>query len=90
MGSGNAKASDPHRILLYLLDKVKLERSNEYVVLSNLSFYYTLKNLKKSCKCNNFKISAPTWNEELFSVSDIQDCFEYIIKSMKNWRVILQ
>ena len=36
----------------------------------------------------NSKISAPTWNDkfevpnELYSVSDIQNCFEYILKSM--------
>ena len=37
-------------------------------------------------KNNKFKISAPTWNEEFelldktYSVSDIQDYFEYILK----------
>ena len=37
-------------------------------------------------KNNEFKISAPTWNEEFelpdgsYSVADIQDYFEYIIK----------
>ena len=41
---------------------------------------------KKSCKNNKFKISAPTWNGELelpdatYSLSDIQDYFEYILK----------
>ena len=41
---------------------------------------------KKSYKNNKFKISAPTWNEEFelphesYSVSDIQDYFEYIFK----------
>ena len=35
---------------------------------------------------NKFKISAPTWNEEFtlpdgsYSISDIQDYFEYILK----------
>ena len=39
-----------------------------------------------SYKNNKFKISAPTWNEEFelpdesYSVSDIQDHFEYIFK----------
>ena len=48
--------------------------------------YYTWKNIKKLCKNNKFKISAPTWNEEFklpdgsYSVSDIQNYFEYIIK----------
>ena len=44
--------------------------------------------MKKSYKNNKFKISATTWNKELpdelpdgsYSVSDIQDYPEYIIK----------
>ena len=41
---------------------------------------------KKSYKNNKFKISAPTWNGEFelpdgsYSISDIQDYFEYILK----------
>ena len=40
----------------------------------------------KPYKINKFKISALTWNEEFelpdesYSKSDIQDCFEYILK----------
>ena len=47
---------------------------------------------------NKFKISAPTWNDELpnglFFISDIQDYFEYIFKKhinnnyQKNSRVL--
>ena len=57
--------------------------------LSNLSIYYTWKNIKSSYN-NKFKISAPAWNDifELpdgsYSVSPIQDYFEYIFK--KTWR----
>ena len=82
--SENSKTSDPHRLLLNLSDKINLKRSDKYVVLSNLSIQYTWKNIKKSYKNNNFKISAPTWNEEfqlpdgLYSASDIQDYFKYI------------
>ena len=42
----------------------------------------------ESYKNNTFKISAPTWNEELelrdgsYSVLDIQSDFEYIFKKM--------
>ena len=86
MNSENRKISDPHRLLLNLTDKINLKRSDKYVVLSNLSIYYTWKNIKKSYKNNKFKISAPTWNEEFelpdgsYSVSDIQDYFKYILK----------
>ena len=43
-------------------------------------------NVKSSYNNNKFKISAPTWSEDFelpdgsYSVSDIQDYFEYIIK----------
>ena len=64
MNSENSKSSDPHRLLLSLLDKINLKRSDKYVALSNLIIYYILKNMKKSYKNNKFKISAPAWNEE--------------------------
>ena len=64
INSENSKTSDTHRLLLNLSDKIKLKRSDKYVALSNLSIYYTWKNIKKSNKNNKFKISAPTWNEE--------------------------
>ena len=52
--------------------------------MSNLSIYYTCKDIKKSYK-NKFETSAATWNEEFestdrsYSVSDIQDYFKYIL-----------
>ena len=54
--------------------------------LSNLSIYYTWKNVKSSYNNNKFKISAPTCSEEFelpdgsYSIPDIQDYFEYILK----------
>ena len=56
------------------------------LLYQNLSLNYTWKNIKRSYKNNKFKISAPTGNEEFelpdgsYSVSDIQDHFEYILK----------
>ena len=87
MNSQNSEASDPHKLLLSLTDKVNLKRSDKCVALSNLSIYYTQKNMKKSYKNNKFKISAQIWNEEFelldgsYSVSDIQDYFKYILKN---------
>ena len=52
----------------------------------NLSIYYTWKNIKSEYNNNKFKISAPTWNDGFdlpdgsYSISDIQDYFEFIIK----------
>ena len=84
INSKNSKTSDPHRLLLNLTD---LRREDKYIVLSNLSVYYTWKNIKKSYEKNKFEISAPTWNEEFelpdgsYSISDIQDYFGYILKN---------
>ena len=42
-----------------------------------------------SCNNNKFKISTSTWNDKFelpdgsYSVSDIQDYFEYILKNME-------
>ena len=72
--------------MLKLTDKLDLRRGQKTVALSNLSIYYTWKNVKSSLNNNKFKISAPTWSEEFelpdgsYSVSNIQDYFEYILK----------
>ena len=62
MNSENDKISDSHRLLLNLTDKIDLRRKDKCIALSNLSIYYTWKNIKKSYENNKFKISAPTWN----------------------------
>ena len=86
MNSKNNKTSDLHNLLLNLKDKINLKKSDKYDALSNLSIYYTQKNLKKSYKNNVLKISSPTLIKvfELpdgsYSASDSQDYFEYIIK----------
>ena len=54
--------------------------------LSNLGIYYTWKNKKSLYNNNKFKISASTWNDKFelpdgsYSVSNIQDYSEYILK----------
>ena len=86
MNSKYSKTSDPHRVLLNLPNKTDFKKSDKYVALWILSIYDTWKNIKKSYKNNKFNISAPTWNEEFelpdgsYSVSDIQEYFEYIFK----------
>ena len=63
-----------------------MRRGENRIVPSNLSIYYRWKNIKSSYNNNKFKISAPTWNDKFelpdgsYSVSDIQDYFEYILK----------
>ena len=56
MNSENIKTSYPRRLLLNISNKINLKRSDKYVALSNLSIYYTWKNIKKPYKNNKFKI----------------------------------
>ena len=79
----NSKTSEYQVLVLKLTDKL----DQKTIALSNLSICYTWKNVKSSYNNNKFKISAPTWNEEFelpdesYSISDIQDYFEYILKN---------
>ena len=73
--------------MLNLTNELDLRKSDEYISLSYLSVFNTCKNIKCSSKNNKYKISVPTWNDKLeslnvlYSVSNIQDYFEYIIKN---------
>ena len=86
MNSENSRTSEYHVLVLMLTNKLDLRRGQKTVALSNVSIYYTWKNIKSSYNHNKFKISAPTWSEEFvlpdgsYSVSDIRDYFEYILK----------
>ena len=86
MNSENSKTSKQNVLVLKLTDKLGLRFGEKVIALSNLSIYYTWKNIKSSYNNNKFKISAPTWNDEFelpdgsYSVSNIQDYFEYILK----------
>ena len=86
MNSENSKTSKYYVLALKLTDKLDLRRAQKTVALSNLGIHYTWKNIKSSHNNNKFKISAPRWSEEFklpdgsYSISDIQDYFEYILK----------
>ena len=86
INSENCKTSKLHIFMLKLTDKSDLRRGEKSIFLSNLSIYYTWKKIKSSYNNNKFKMSAPTWNDEFelpdrsYSVSDIQDYFEYILR----------
>ena len=47
MNSKNIKTGDPYRLMLNTGDEKIFKRSVKNVVLSNLSIYYTWKNIKK-------------------------------------------
>ena len=56
------------------------------MALANLTFYYTLKNIKSEYNNNKFKISVPTWNDTFnlpdgsYFIADVQDYLGFIIK----------
>ena len=56
------------------------------MALANLSIYCAWKNIKSEYNNNKFKISAPTWHDTFdlpdgsYSIRDIKDYFEFIIK----------
>ena len=77
MNSENSQTFDPHRLLLNLTDKIDLKSKDKYITLSNLSIYYTWKNIKNVYQNSKFKTSASTWNQKLelpdgsYFISDI-------------------
>ena len=56
MNSENSKMSIPHVLIRKLNDKIDLRRGEKSVASSNLSIYYTWKNIKSSYNNNKFKI----------------------------------
>ena len=63
MNSENRKILRPHVLVLKFINKLDLKIGKKVLPLSNLSIYYTWKNMKNSYNNNKLKISEPTWNE---------------------------
>ena len=86
MNTLNSNKNESNKFIYPFTDKLNLKNPNKNMALANLSIYYTWKDIKCEYNNNKFKISAPTWIDEFnlpdgsYSVSDIQDYFEYIIK----------
>ena len=74
------KMNEPNQFL-NLSQRLNLRSSNQYIALQNLSIYSTWKNTRKQYKNNKLKIIAPDGS---YSVSDIQDYIQYIVKNMKH------
>ena len=78
--------NEPHNFFLNLSQRWDLRSSNKHVALQNLSISYAWKCTWKQYEKNKFKIIALTWNDEFelpdgsYSVWDIQDYIDYIIK----------
>ena len=73
----NSRTNESHKFRLSSSDKLNLKNPNKNIALSNLSIYYTWKNIKSAYNNNKFKVSAPTWNDTFglpdgsYSISDI-------------------
>ena len=95
MNMENSKTNEQHKFVLKSSQRLNLKRSDRHVALRKLSNYYTRKNLRKQYKSNKLKIIAPAWNNESellggsYSVSDILDHFQYIIKRREILTAIL-
>ena len=89
MDTENSKTNKPHKFVLDLPQRLDSKSSAKCVVLQNLSVYYTWKNIRQQHKKNKLKKIIQTWNNGLklvdgsYTVSDIQDYIEYIIKRHK-------
>ena len=83
----NSKTSELHKFVLSLPQGLDLRGTNKHFALQNLSICYTWKNIRQEYKRNKLKVIAPTWNDEFelfnvsYSVPDIHDYMEYIIKA---------
>ena len=96
MNTLNSNTDEPNKLMSQFTDKLNLKNPNKNMALANLSFYFTWKNIRSEYSNNKFEISTPTWNDTFdlpdgsYSVSDIQDYFDYIIiENMKPLQIIL-
>ena len=64
MDSKNSQPSKPHSLTIKFTDKLNLSGGENRIALSNLSIYYTWKNIKSSYKNSEFKKTAPKWNDK--------------------------
>ena len=96
MNSKNTRTSEYHVLMLKLTDKFDLRRGEKSIALSNLSIYYTWKNIKSSYNNNIFKISAPKWSDEFefpdgsYLISDIQIILSIFLRNIMKMLIIHQ
>ena len=89
MDTENSKTNESSKSVYQFTDKLNIKTpNNKNIGLVNLSICYTW---KKSEYNNKFKTSAPTWDDTFdlpdgsYSISDIQDYFEFIIKKYETF-----
>ena len=81
MNSENSKTPKPHILILKLTNKLDLRIGKNVIALSNLSIYYTRKNIKSSYNNNKLKYlhqhGMMNLNYQwILFCTDIQDYFE--------------
>ena len=83
----NSKTNEFNKFIYQFTDQLNLKTpNNENIGLVNLSICYTWKGIESAQSNNKFQIAAPSWNDEFdlpggsYSIADIQDYFEFIIK----------
>ena len=85
MNSENSRTSYSNRLLINLSDKIHCKEVDKCCSIK-FDIYYTRRNIKKLHKNSIFKTSGPTCIKKFelpdgsYSISDIQDHFEYMIK----------
>ena len=62
INSENSNTLDPYGLWFNLTEKTDLRGGDKRVALSDLSVYYTWKNIKTLYGNNKFKISGTTWD----------------------------
>ena len=86
----NSRINEYKRFIYQFTNKLNLKNPNKNIALTNVSIYYTWKNIKSECNNNKFKISVPTWNDKFnlpdgsYNIKQIQDYFKYIIEKHEN------
>ena len=86
MNTLNSETNESNKFIYQFTDKLNLKNPNKNMALAKFSICYTSKNINSEYSNNKIKIFAPTWNDKFnlpdgsYSVSSIQDYFEYIIK----------
>ena len=77
MNSKNSETSDPHKLIINVTDKNGLQKVIHMLHLQ-------LKKIKMLYKNSKFKLLDAS-----YSVSEIQDYFEYILKNIEKRLIIL-
>ena len=93
MNTENCKKNEPYKFVINLSQRLDLRSSDKHVFLQNLSIYYSWENIRRQYKNNKLRKIASTWNDKFYedgsySVSDIQDYVEFIIKKYEILTII--